>query len=125
MVLLTYTINVILGIGLVKYTNMGMYGVAAAVAITSLLRHAVLLPIYAAKIMHQPWYVLIQQFAQVIIQFAITSVIAFYFSQFLTTRSLPQLVLAATAAGSIATGLALLQLSRDERTRLLAMILRR
>ena len=118
-------VNVILGIGLVKFTNMGMYGMAAAVAITSLLRHAILLPIYAAKIMRQPWYVLIQQFAQVIIQFAITSIIAFYFSQFLTTRSLPQLLLAASAAGGIATGLALLQLSRDERTRLMAMILRR
>ena len=118
--------NIVLGIVLVKFTNFGMYGVALAVAITSLIRHAVVLPIYAARVVHQPWYLLVQQQAQVVIQLGVTGVIAFVVAHYMTTsRSFIQLVLGAAFAGSIATGLALLQLSQDERARLLGIIRRR
>ena len=118
--------NVILGVILVKYTGLGMYGMALAVAITSIIRHGVVMPIYAAHLMKQPWYLLIQQQAQTVIQLGLTGAIALYVAQYVgTARSLPNLVTAAFAAGSVATLLALLQLSRDERTRLIAVIRRR
>ena len=118
--------NVILGVTLVKYTGLGMYGMALAVAITSIVRHGIVMPIYASHLMKQPWYLLIQQQAQTVIQLGLTGAIALYVSQYVgTARSLPNLVTAAVAAGSVATILALLQLSRDERTRLIAVIRRR
>ena len=118
-------LNVVLGFSLVKFTGMGIYGMALAVATTLILRYAVVLPIYAAKVMHQPWYVLIQQQAQIVIQLAITGGLAWYASQYVHGRSLPQLVLAASAAGAIATVIAALQLSQPERERLLALVRRR
>jgi membrane protein EpsK len=118
--------NVLLGIALVKFTRLGMYGIAVSVAITSIIRHAIVLPAYAARVLRQPWYLYIQQQSQVVIQLGVTGVIAFLVSQYLTaSRSFLQLVLAALFAGGIATILALLQLSADERARLLGIIRRR
>ena len=118
-------LNVVLGIVLVKFTSMGMYGIAVAVATTSVLRHAVVLPIYVARLMRKPWYLVVQQQAQIIIQLGITGAVGMYAAQFLHTRSLPQLLLAATAAGSVSTVIAMLQLSKDERARLLALVRRK
>jgi hypothetical protein len=118
-------VNILLGITLVKFTSLGMYGVAVSVAVTSLIRHGIILPVYGARLMGQPWYVFVQQQSQIIIQLGLTSVIALYVSQYLHDRSLPPLMLAAVLAGGVATCFALLQLSRDERLRLLRLVRRR
>ena len=118
-------INVVLGLCLVKFTGMGMYGVGLALATTSVIRHGVVFPIYAARVMRKPWYFLIQQQSQIIVQLGITGVLALYASQFLHTRSLLQLALAALAAGGVATLIALVQLNQDERARLVSLVRRR
>ena len=118
-------VNIALGIILVKFAGLGMYGVALAVASTSVLRHGVVLPIYAARVMGQPWYVIVQQQAQIIIQLAVTGTLALYAAQFLHTRSFAQLFLAAIAAGSLASLVAILQLNAEERNRIAAIIRRR
>ena len=118
-------LNVALGILLVKYTSMGMYGVGLALAITSALRHGVVFPMYAARIMGRPWYFLIQQQAQVMIQLGVTGALALYASTFIHTKSLLDLALAAAAVGSVSALLALAQLQPDERARLFAVIRRR
>ncbi|HEY3835905.1 MAG TPA: hypothetical protein VGL72_05020 [Bryobacteraceae bacterium] len=118
--------NILLGIALVKFTSFGMYGIAIAVAATSLIRHAIVLPAYAARVLGQPWYLFIQQQSQVAIQLGVTGVIAFFVAQQMTSnRSFIQLLTAAIVAGGISAGLALVQLSQDERGRLLAIVRRR
>jgi membrane protein EpsK len=117
--------NVVLGVVLVKFTNLGMYGIACSVAFTSILRHAIVLPLYVARLLKQPWYLLIEQQARAVIQLGLTGAISLYAAHFLTGRSLPQLVLVACIAGGISACFAILQLSHDERAFLLKKVRRR
>ena len=118
-------INVVLGIVLVKFTDLGMYGIAYAVAITSFIRHGVVLPMYVARLLKRPWYTLLQQQSQTVIQLGLTGAISLYAAHFLTGRSLPQLVLVALLAGGVASIFALLQLNQSERMYLLKLVRRR
>ena len=118
-------LNVLLGITLVKFTSLGMYGIALAVATTSVVRHGIVLPIYAARVIRLPWYSIIQQQAQIIIQLGITAVLGMYAAQFVHSRSFIQLFLAACAAGTVAAAIAAAQLNQDERARILSLIQRR
>ncbi len=47
--------NAALAIFLTRYLSWGLYGVAAASAITSILRNGVFSPLYTAAILRQPW----------------------------------------------------------------------
>lgn len=120
-------LNVVLGVTLVKFTSLGMYGIALSTAATSLIRHGLVLPAYAASVLHKPWYTYIQQQSQGLIQLGLTGVIAFYTSQYLASgsRSFGSLVTAALLSGSVATCFVLLQLSHAERARLTGLIRRR
>lgn len=49
--------NLALSLGLIAWTNLGIYGVAISGAILLTIKNAIFTPIYAALITRQPWYV--------------------------------------------------------------------
>jgi O-antigen/teichoic acid export membrane protein len=108
--------NAALAILLTRHFHWGLYGVAAASAITSILRNGVFSPLYTAAILHQPWSTFITRMGNALVACLLLAGAAAIVAGHVTPGSWIRLGVAAAPLALVYTGLMyFIGLDADER----------
>jgi membrane protein EpsK len=118
-------LNLGLSIFLVKYTSLGLYGIAVATSLALTLRNLVAMPLYAEKVIHKPAGTFLRGIPAPLAAAACTAVIGYLSAQHVNLATLPRLVAAGAALTAIHLGLSLLVLNREDLRFLTSLFKRR
>ena len=86
-------VNVVLSILLIRYTNMGIYGVALALSLSLVVKNPFFTTIYAAIITNQPKMIFIREIMPGVAMTVATSLLVFGLSRICNLASIPKLLL--------------------------------
>lgn len=121
--LLTGILNVVLGVILVKYTDLAMVGIAIAGAVSLSIKNLVFTPIYAARIMKIQWDVYLKTVVPAVLLTVLGIVLTVTFpSNNLNLHHIFDLILAMGILAIALVGIAILLLSQDERITILGVL---
>lgn len=121
--LLTGLLNIALGILLIKYTSMGMVGVAVAGGISLTIKNLVFTPLYTAKIMNIKWFVYVKTIVPSLLITILGVGLAYvYPSSLLNLENVFQLVFAIGIFGIAFVILAWFLLCKDEKRTIIGVV---
>jgi O-antigen/teichoic acid export membrane protein len=116
--------NAALAILLTRYLHWGLYGVAAATAVTSILRNGVFAPLYTAAILHQPWSTFLSKMGNALTACLLLAGAAAMVAGYVTPGSWIRLGLAAAPLALLYAGLMyFIGLDADERITMQKIVL--
>jgi hypothetical protein len=108
--------NATLAILLTRYFHWGLYGVATAGAVTSLLRNGLFSPLYTAAILHQSWSTFLSRMANALVACLLLACAAAIVAGHVPPGSWIRLGLAAAPMALVYSGMMyLVGLDADER----------
>jgi len=116
--------NAALAVLLTRYFHWGLYGVAAAGAVTSILRNGLFAPLYTAAILHQPWSTFLSRMGNALTACLLLAGAAAMVAGYVTPGSWIRLGLAAAPLALLYAGLTyFIGLDADERITMQKIVL--
>jgi len=118
-------VNLVLSVILVKYTPLGLYGVAVATALALTIRNVLFVPFYVARLLHQPAWTFL---SGILPGFAATLLLTgagLVLSRILGTPSWPKLLGAGAGLSAAYALLCAVLLNRDEWRFLFSLVTKR
>ena len=115
-------LNLLLAISFVKYLNWGIYGVAIAGAIVLTAKNALFTPVYAARMLREPWHTFVRPYLSSLVLLIGLTTLGFVISDYAVVETWLQLALFSLSIGVIGLAAAWFILLKSDRRVMLALI---
>ena len=122
--IITGIVNMVLAIVLVKCTTLGIYAIAIAQAIVSIIRTLFVMPIYVARIVNEKWYIFVVKQLNGWKTIILASVCGFLYSMAIEVKSWLTLVVVCGLIGLTTVGIMIL-IDKEFREFLKTVVLRK